>query len=106
MDRRDALGFLAAAGTLAALPLPGQQPAQLLARPVPVSGERIPVVGLGTWLTFDVGGADSPARRVRGEVLKGFFEHGGRLVDSSPMYGSSEEVLGAELAARPQPQLF
>ena len=106
MDRRDALGFLAAAGALAALPLRAQQPGQVLARPVPVSGERIPVIGLGTWLTFDVGGSASPARRVRGEVLKAFFAAGGRLVDSSPMYGSSEEVLGAELSAQPQPQLF
>ena len=106
MDRRGALGFLAAAGTLAAMPPRAQQPAQLHARAVPVSGERIPVVGLGTWLTFDVGGDPTPARRVRGEVLKAFFAQGGRLVDSSPRYGSSEEVLGAELAAQPQSQLF
>ena len=104
MDRRGALGFLAAAGALTALPSRAQQPAAGQLRSVPVSGERIPAIGLGTWLTFDVGGAASPARRVRGEVLRAFFAQGGRLVDSSPMYGSSEEVLGAELAA--QPQLF
>lgn len=89
------LGFLG--GTLAgvALPATAQQPA--LARPIPASGERVPVVGLGTWLTFDVGPEDSPARRVRGDVLRAFLGAGGTLVDSSPMYGSSEAVIGAEL---------
>jgi aryl-alcohol dehydrogenase-like predicted oxidoreductase len=52
---------------------------------------------LGTWLTFDVGAADSPARRARGDVLRAFLGAGGTLVDSSPMYGSSEAVIGAEL---------
>jgi diketogulonate reductase-like aldo/keto reductase len=106
MDRRQALGFLAAAGALAAAPLRAQAPSGLLTRPVPASGERIPVVGLGTWLTFDVGGAPSAARQVRGEVMKAFFEAGGRLVDSSPMYGTSEAVIGAELARMPQAPLF
>jgi len=63
-------------------------------------------VGLGTWLTFDVGGADSPQRRVRGDVLRAFLAGGGRLVDSSPMYGSSEEVVGAELARGGAPAPF
>ena len=61
------------------------------------------MVGLGTWLTFDVGGADSPRRRARGDVLRAFLAAGGRVVDSSPMYGSSEEVIGAELARVPAP---
>ncbi|HUP31349.1 MAG TPA: aldo/keto reductase [Usitatibacter sp.] len=105
MDRRNALGFLAASGVLAALPAHAQ-PAAIHSRPVPTSGERIPVVGLGTWLTFDVGGADSPARRVRGDVLRAFFAAGGRLVDSSPMYGTSEEVIGAELGRVQNAPLF
>lgn len=98
MDRREALGFLGAAAAFASSPALAQAPAGPHARPIPASGERIPVVGLGTWITFDVGGADSPARRVRGEILKAFLESGGRLVDSSPMYGSAEEVIGAEHA--------
>jgi diketogulonate reductase-like aldo/keto reductase len=106
MDRRRAMGFLGAAGALSALPGGAQQGAAPHSRPIPASRERIPVVGLGTWLTFDVGGADSAARRVRGEVLKAFFAAGGRLVDSSPMYGSSEEVIGAELARLEPPPLF
>ena len=85
MDRRGALGFLAAACGAALLPSRAQAPAAVLARAIPASGERIPVVGLGTWLTFDVGGADSAARRARGEVVRAFFAGGGRLLDSSPM---------------------
>jgi len=73
---------------------------------VPSSGERIPVVGLGTWLTFDVGAEDTPARRSRGDVLRAFLAAGGRVVDSSPMYGSSEAVVGAELERGAPPGLF
>lgn len=98
MDRREALGFLGAACAAAALPLRAQPGREALTRPIPATGERLPVVGLGTWITFDVGGGESPARRARGDILKAFFESGGRLVDSSPMYGSSEEVIGAEMA--------
>jgi diketogulonate reductase-like aldo/keto reductase len=105
MDRRQALGFLAAAGAMAALP-PRAEDEAIVARPIPASGERMPVVGLGTWLTFDVGGADSPARRARGDILAAFFAAGGRLVDSSPMYGSSEEVVGAEMARLGTAPLF
>ena len=106
MDRRDALGFLAASGLWATLPVGAQASASLHSRPIPASGERLPVVSLGTWLTFDVGGAVSPSRRARGDVLKAFFDAGGRLVDSSPMYGSSEAVIGAELARVPNAPLF
>jgi diketogulonate reductase-like aldo/keto reductase len=61
---------------------------------------------MGTWITFNVGRSDS-ARRARGEVLDAFAAAGGTLVDSSPMYGSSEEVVGAILGARtPRPPLF
>ena len=66
-------------------------------RAIPASGERLPVVGLGTWQTFDVGGGDRAPLR---EVLK-IFSKG--VVDSSPMYGSSETVAGdliAELKLR------
>jgi diketogulonate reductase-like aldo/keto reductase len=63
------------------------------ARPIPASGERLPVIGVGTWQTFDVGG-DAAARAALREVLRVFFASGGRVVDSSPMYGSSESVVG------------
>jgi diketogulonate reductase-like aldo/keto reductase len=107
MDRREALGFLAGAAAGAALgAVAGQEVRGALSRPVPATGERIPVVGLGTWITFDVGGDDTPARRARGDVLRAFLASGGRLVDSSPMYGSAEAVIGAELARGSPPGVF
>jgi len=96
MDRRRALGFLAAAAGAASLPRPALAEAAF-ARPIPASGEKLPPVGLGTWLTFDVTSAAD--RAVRGEVMRAFFEGGGRMVDSSPMYGASEETIGAALPA-------
>lgn len=65
-------------------------------RVIPSTGERLPVVGCGTWRTFDVG--DDPAARAQlAEVLRFLFEAGGSTIDSSPMYGSSEAVAGALL---------
>jgi len=104
MDRRAALGFLAASAACGALPPRAQPGTPLHTRPVPSSGERVPVVGLGTWITFDV--ADPAARRVRGEVLQAFLAGGGRLVDSSPMYGAAEEVVGEQWARLGSPPLF
>ena len=100
MDRRGALGLIAASGAIACLPRMAAAEGPLL-RPIASSGERLPVVGLGTWLTFDV--TDAPTRRARGEILAAFFEAGGRLVDSSPMYGASEETLGAAMPANAAP---
>ncbi len=100
MDRRGALGFLAASGALTCLPRLAAAEGPLL-RPIASTGERLPAVGLGTWLTFDV--TDAPARRARAEILAAFFEAGGRLVDSSPMYGASEETLGAAMPANAAP---
>jgi hypothetical protein len=88
MDRRDVLRFLGAATAVAAVRTRAQQP-QLHSRPIPSTGESLPVIGLGTWLTFDVGAADSPQRSARGDILRAFLAAGGRAVDSSPMYGSS-----------------
>lgn len=68
--------------------------APLLTRAIPSSGEALPVLGLGTWQTFDVG-ASREERAPLEEVLRLFVGLGGRLVDSSPMYGRSEEVAGA-----------
>jgi len=69
----------------------------LLTKAIPNSGERVPVIGMGSWLTFDVRD-DEVARDRRREVLQAFFDGGGAVVDSSPMYGSSEEVFGYCLA--------
>ena len=66
-------------------------------RPIPSSGERVPVVGLGSWITFNVGD-DRVARAACAEVMRAFFAGGGRMIDSSPMYGSSQAVIGDGLA--------
>ena len=70
----------------------------MLTRPIPSSGVQVPVIGVGTWRGFDVGG-DAAARAQLTGVLQALFEAGGRVIDSSPMYGSSEEVAGDLLAA-------
>lgn len=66
-------------------------------RPIPASGEMLPAVGLGTYQSFDVGGGASERGALK-EVLRLFVQQGGKLVDSSPMYGPSESVVG-DLAA-------
>lgn len=66
-----------------------------LSRVIASSGTRIPVIGLGTWQTFDVG-ASAAERAPLVDVLRGFVEMGGTLIDSSPMYGRSEDVVGEE----------
>ena len=62
-------------------------------RRIPASGEALPVIGLGTSRTFDVG-ADSAARDALLPTLREFFAQGGKVIDSSPMYGSAEAVTG------------
>jgi len=69
----------------------------MLERRIPKTGEPLPAVGLGTWQAFDVGG-DARGTAEAKETLKVFVELGGRVIDSSPMYGSAETVTG-QLAA-------
>jgi aryl-alcohol dehydrogenase-like predicted oxidoreductase len=68
-------------------------------RPIPSSGALLPVIGCGTWRGFDVGGhpQEMPARA---QVLQALFDAGGKVVDSSPMYGSAEGVVGDLLQAK------
>ena len=68
-----------------------------LMRSIPTTGERVPVVGLGSWITFNVGD-DRVARDECASVMRAFFDAGGRVIDSSPMYGSSQNVIGYGLA--------
>ena len=65
----------------------------MLERPIPSSRENLPVVGLGTWQTFDVSDSATEREPLR-DVLKVLVEKGGKVVDSSPMYGRSEKVVG------------
>jgi diketogulonate reductase-like aldo/keto reductase len=83
---------LGAAGALAQ----NTAAARPLTKPIPSSNEPIPVVGLGSWITFNVGN-DRQAREQCAEVMRHFFAAGGRLIDSSPMYGSSQGVIGEGL---------
>jgi diketogulonate reductase-like aldo/keto reductase len=65
----------------------------MITRPIPSSGEAMPVIGLGTWQVFDAG-ADETARQPLRAVLRELTDAGGRMIDSSPMYGRAEEVTG------------
>ena len=105
MQRR---GFLRGLAGAALLPAVGTknvmaEPA-MITRPIPSSGEAMPVIGLGTWPVFDVG-ASEEARRPLSEVVQRLVDGGGRMVDTSPMYGRSEGVVGdivAGLGVRPK----
>lgn len=77
-------------------------PAPRLMRTIPRSGERIPAVGMGTWLTFDVSVDEEAVMAARRRVLERFFAAGGGVIDSSPMYGTAERVLGELLDDLPQ----
>ncbi len=68
----------------------------LITKAIPSSGEQLPVIGMGTWISLNVGN-NIEARNHRTELLKTFFDMGGAMVDSSPMYGSAEEVMGYAL---------
>jgi diketogulonate reductase-like aldo/keto reductase len=76
----------------------------ILSRPIPSTGEEMPVIGLGTWPVFDVG-ADENARGPLREVVRRLLDAGARMIDSSPMYGRAEGVAGdllGGLGARPR----
>ena len=108
LNRRALLSSLAAAGAASVLrPLTAAaQSRAILTRAIPSTGERLPLVGLGSWITFNVG--DDPAARDScAQVIGAFFQEGGRVIDSSPMYGSSQEVIGYGLNKLGHPsQLF
>jgi len=106
--RRNAMKQLAGIGTLLAMgPVRGADKpagAAMLERLIPRSGEALPVIGLGTYDAFDVG-SSAADRAPLGEVLEVLVEQGGSLVDSSPMYGRAEGVVGdlqSELGLRPK----
>jgi len=92
LTRRAFLGSMASA----ALVDPAAAAPAILTRPIPSSGEALPLVGLGSWITFNVGN-DPVARESCAEVMRAFFAAGGRMIDSSPMYGSSQGVIGEGL---------
>jgi aryl-alcohol dehydrogenase-like predicted oxidoreductase len=109
MQRRTVLAMMAGAGSLASVSLqsayarlepstksPTKMPA-MLTRKIPSTGELLPVIGIGTWQTFDVAG-DAQSRAPLEEVMREFVALGGKVIDSSPMYGRSEDVAGEVMA--------
>ena len=92
MDGREAILYLTSLGLL---PLTGWSfmDNTLSKRKIPSTLEELPCVGIGTWQTFDVGAAESDRKPLQ-EVLRNFVEGGASVVDSSPMYGASEKVVG------------
>jgi diketogulonate reductase-like aldo/keto reductase len=107
LSRRSLLGALAAASAAVLRPWPALSEGRaIITRPIPSTGEALPVVGLGSWITFNVGD-DIVARDACAEVMRAFFEAGGRMIDSSPMYGSSQKVIGYGLGKLDQaPRVF
>ena len=100
MTRREAAKLIGGTAAAVVLPITTQAAAEsstMLTRMIPSSGETLPVIGLGTWRAFDVD-LTSDIRRQLEEVLSVFVKLSGRAIDSSPMYGRAEEVIG-ELAA-------
>ncbi len=94
-SRRRLLAAMAAAGLISQLPplLAQGRNNGPITRPIPATGEPLPVIGMGTWRTFNVG-RDPVLLDQRTRVLEAFLSHGGSVIDSSPMYGTAEAVLG------------
>lgn len=95
---RSALLSLAGTSVLAGRHVAAQPSVQMNRRKILSSGELLPVVGVGTWRTFDVGSKPEDRAPVA-EVLRLLFEAGGSVIDTSPMYGSAEAVVGSLLAS-------
>ncbi len=93
------LGVLSAGITLMPQTVFGES-RQPIKHAIPSSGERIPVIGMGTSRTFDVG-ENSAILTQLGQVLQVFFDNGGAVIDSSPMYGNSETIVGDLLKSIP-----
>ncbi|MDE0172241.1 MAG: aldo/keto reductase [Defluviicoccus sp.] len=93
---------LAGAGAALLASASGSAAGEVLWKRIPATGERIPAVGIGSWITFNVGG-DPALRAECRAVMAAFFQAGGGIVDSSPMYGSSQEVIGDALAKLNRP---
>jgi diketogulonate reductase-like aldo/keto reductase len=100
--RRDALRLLGGLGAAFTFGSVSGQAPNIMTRKIPSSGEDLPAIGLGTWQVFDAGN-DTAARAPLRQVISWFAKAGGKLIDSSPMYGSAESVAGdlvAELGLR------
>ena len=103
MNRRRLIALLAmGVGALVSGTTRANARQAMLVKSIPSSGERIPAIGMGSSVTFNVGD-DASARAQRAELLRAFFRLGGGMLDSSPMYGSSEAVIGDGLSRLGRP---
>ncbi|HVJ45944.1 MAG TPA: aldo/keto reductase [Luteolibacter sp.] len=91
MNRRESLKLMAAGAVVGMHASAAEEKAAVFSRSIPSSDELLPSIGLGTWQTFDVAPGD---REPLKEVLREFSALGGKVIDSSPMYGKSETVAG------------
>lgn len=96
LARRDLLRLMAASGIAVLVPQSAAAQSKMVNRSIPSTGEPLPAVGLGSWITFNVGD-DPKARDQCADVMAAFPRAGGRMIDSSPMYGSSQATIGHSL---------
>jgi len=94
LSRRAALKLLGAGALIAMTGRRARAATPLIQRAVPHSGEMLPVIGIGTYIVFDVA-PQSPEFTELKDVMQAFVAGGGKLIDSSPMYGRAEAVVGA-----------
>ena len=95
IKRRQLLQWLSgAAASLLLGPVWGKPASTIHTRLIPSSGERLPVIGLGSWLTFGIDVDDAAEMAERQAILQEFLSAGGGVLDSSPMYGTAQEVIG------------
>lgn len=102
-SRRQMLQGAAALGAVAAFAPRARATAPLLVKPIGTEKETLPVIGLGSWISFNVG-RDAEGRARSAEVMRNFFQLGGRVIDSSPMYGSAQAVIGEGLKTLGMPK--
>jgi diketogulonate reductase-like aldo/keto reductase len=95
MTRRDSIRIMAAGAGCTTLSAADDTTSSMNTRAIPSTGEKLPVIGMGTWQTFDLPPQEAGAME---PVLQAFVELGGKVLDSSPMYGRSEEVAGQMIA--------
>ena len=95
LNRRRFLQYISGfAASMAAWPRHAAVSASRHTRVIHSSGERIPIIGLGTWLTFGIDPGDKQAMDQREQVVREFLRRGGGVLDSSPMYGNAQDVIG------------
>src|SRR5882724_6766362 len=101
MTRREVVKVIGGTAATLVFPVSAEtktESSAMLTRTIPSSGEKLPVIGLGTWRAFDVD-LTTDNRRQLEEVLSRFVKLGGSVIDSSPMYDRAEEVIGELTAA-------